>query len=171
MAAECPDRAQRDWNSSYQWDLSYYDSCTEVDADAVGIGVVAAFIISASVLVLTVTAAFLWWSIPEILLNDVDRHLLSLIDARRTSSRFRPSKKNTPHRVDAVIHFLLSLADQQMVSAFALLIAAFAHWDSILIYAMVVTSSLTLLACAVYLPVTPIVAFRERQLSAQRATQ
>lgn len=36
-AIVCPERASFKWDPTYQWNIS--ESCVEVDADAVGIGV------------------------------------------------------------------------------------------------------------------------------------
>lgn len=153
MAGECPDRAEWDWEPAYQWNLSDI-GCTEIDADAVGIGVVIAFVLGAAVLVIVVTGAFIWSSISVELINSVDSHLMGVLQAWLGMN---PTTSNQQLRCDAVNHFLLALSDQQMVTALALLIAAYGQWRRILVYSMVVTGNLVLLASTVYLPVFPIV--------------
>jgi hypothetical protein len=117
------------------------------------------FIIGASVLLLTVIISYETSSIPDELLYEFDYVVIHKLQAifGITSGRRRRQ------RIDALSHFLLALADQQVVTAAALLIAGYAHWQDITIYAMNVTGALTLLSSVLYLTVLPIITTRDRE--------
>lgn len=98
------------------------------------------------------------------LLSPVDR---TIIDRIRVllPKRLQPSRQRRHNRIDALSHFLVALGDQQMVTSFALLVAAYGHWQDITLYSINVTGKLCLLASTVYTTVLPMLTARDRNIS------
>ncbi|KIX93601.1 uncharacterized protein Z520_10779 [Fonsecaea multimorphosa CBS 102226] len=161
MALDC----SNGWNGSC--DLSYQNAfatsgCIEYDADIVGIGVVVSFVLSSVISFASVVIGYFTLSLPRYLLNEAD---VLYIGAFR---RLFMSRKRTIETVDdasdalrsdALISFMLSMSDQQLVSGVALLIAGFAKNTDITTYSMDVIAALAFQSSSVHLATLPLIRY------------
>ncbi|KAL4964473.1 uncharacterized protein BDV14DRAFT_174633 [Aspergillus stella-maris] len=153
-----------DCSSAHQWKLAYNGS-VEFDADIVGPGVIASFISAALTAVITLFFAFITYSVPEELTNDVDEIVARALRAEFTFIRtvlHLPSISKTDgveareDRLKAFQTFMLSVSDQVLASEMAILIATFARYSDITLYSVNVVVALGCLASTVHLAMMPL---------------
>lgn len=122
--------------------------------------VIASFIVTAVLTVLTVMFAYVTKSLPESRYNVVDDQFLRglywlfRIKGYRPASRPPSSKvevENRQARVDGVQRFMLVLSDQQLVTGIAVLVAAYARICAISHFSFDVALNLSWLSCTAHL--------------------
>ncbi|KAL4943172.1 hypothetical protein BDV06DRAFT_221511 [Aspergillus oleicola] len=158
-------------SSAHQWALANNGS-VEFDADIVGPGVIVSFISAALTAVITLFFAFITYSIPEELTNDVDgvvaRALRAIFTFIRTTLHLTKhqqlnGEEARENRLKAVQTFMLSVSDQVLASEMAILIATFARYSDITLYSVNVVVALGCLASTVHLAMMPLLVRQIRE--------
>ena len=127
------------------------------------IQVIAAFIISGGILLIALTVGCITKSFDDNIFDEADHALARDYQRLLPDSRwFSDDKALRDDRVEAFTQFLLSLGDQQMVTALALLIAVFKMRNGIILYSVNVAGLVVFLSSVLSLAVLPTVTTRDR---------
>ncbi|KAL4737676.1 hypothetical protein BDV11DRAFT_171755 [Aspergillus similis] len=166
-------------SSDWQWQLANNGS-VEFDADIVGPGVIAGFIATSLVAVITLIVAFTTYSVPTELINDVDgvisRALRSAFTFIRTTLHI-PSITKTDgeeardDRLRAFQTFMLSVSDQVLASELAILFATIVRHKDITLYSVNVVVALGCLASTVHLAMMPLLVRQMREHHVVKASR
>lgn len=120
--------------------------------------VIASFIVTAVLTVLTVMFAYITKSLPESRYNAVDDQFLKGLYwlFRKSKPLSRPSSSNVEAanrqaRIDGVQRFMLILSDQQLVTGMAVLVASYARICTISHFSFDVALNLSWLSCTTHL--------------------
>ncbi|TID19051.1 hypothetical protein E6O75_ATG06172 [Venturia nashicola] len=151
------------WNHWFENVCGASTNCTAEnpsDPDIAGYGVIASFIVTAVLTVITVMFAYITKSLPESRYNAVDDQFLKGIYWLFRIKEYRPPSQpssskmeaaNRQTRIDGVERFMLVLSDQQLVTGIAVLVASYARFCTISHFSFDVALNLSWLSCTAHL--------------------